>query len=367
MSALDRYVGRIALGAFGAALTFFVFVTVLVDLLNNVTRYVDRAFEQGLGGFDLALYLLLYYAKLVPVLFTTLTPFALAIACMFAVARLQHANEVVPMLFVGRSIHRILRPMLWLAVAAALAMACCWQWVVPRVGAQLATSETFLRSGSAVQENLVVERRDEGRYFSAERFDAAARTLAGVHMLVEGTLAADVALTSAPQAAWDEARGDWRLVDGWRRRPDASSGGGGNVLITRQEWLERSDLTPAVLVQQGREDIDPDMLSYTDLMELTVTRPHQPEVRLALHRHVTWPLANVLLLLLVLPLGVHFERGSRIGRVLVAIGLCGAYLLVDLVCQRLGARNLLHPVVAAWVPTIVFGSFGFVLFGSTRT
>ena len=114
MSALDRYVGRIVLGAFGAALVFFVFLTVVVDLLNNVAKYADRAIEQGLGGFDLAMYLGLYYVKKLPVLFTMVTPFATVIACMFAVARLQHANEVVPMLFVGRSVQRILRPTLWL-------------------------------------------------------------------------------------------------------------------------------------------------------------------------------------------------------------------------------------------------------------
>ncbi len=358
MSRLDRYVGRIALGAFVAASVFFMFVTVLVDLLNNVTRYAARALEHGLGGFDLAAYLVLYYAKLMPVLFTTITPFATAIACMFAVARLQHANEVVPMLFVGRSIHRILRPMLWLGVLAALAMAGCWQWVVPRVGADLATSESFLREGSDVQKNLWVERRAEGSYFAAQQFDPAAATLFGVSMLVEGTLAADTTLTVAARAVWDDDSGDWRLENGWLKRTG---------LHTPQQWLGRPDLTPEVLVQQGRDAIEPEMLSYTDLFGLTVTRPNQPDVRLALHRHVTWPLANVLLLLLVLPLAVHFDRGSRISRVLGAIGLCGAYLLLDLICQRLGTRNLLHPVVAAWVPTIVFGSFGVVMFGSTRT
>jgi len=359
MTLLDRYVGRIAVGAFAAALLFFLFLLILIDLLNNISRYADRAFDAGLGGFDLAVYLGLYYLNLVPVLVTTVTPFATVIACMFAVARLQHANEVVPMLFVGRSIHRILRPMLALAVCAGLAMAGCWQWVVPRVGAALATSETFLRHSTAVQKSLVDERRGaESQYFYVREFDPVAGTVVDVRLLVQGTLAAETGLTRAERATWDAARGDWRLQEGWLHRRGEK---------VRQEWLGRPDLTPAVLLKSSRNTIDPEMLSYSDLREMAITRPNDAGVKLAYHRHITWPLANILLLLLVLPMAVHFERGSRISRVLFAIGLCGGYMLLDLVCQVLGQRNFVHPVVAAWVPPIFFGSLGLVLFGSTRT
>jgi lipopolysaccharide export system permease protein len=359
MKLLDRYVGRIALGAFTASLLFFLFLSVLVDLLNNLPRYADRAARQGLGGFDLALYLGLYYVKLLPVLFTTMTPFATVIAGMFTVARLQHANEVVPMLFVGRSIQRVLRPLLWLGLVAGLAMAGCWQWVVPHVGAALASDETFLRHGSAVQKFLVHEVHGaETQRFYVHEFDPVAATLQKVELLVQGTLANDVSRTRAASAQWDPEHRDWRLTDGWLLR---------GKLETPQQWLGRSDLTPAVLVQQSRDTIDPETLSYTELLELAERRPNRADVRLALHRHVTYPLANLLLLLLALPMAVFYERGSRVERVLGAMGLCGGYMMLDLTCQSLGQNGLVHPVVAAWTPTILFGSLGAVLFGSTRT
>jgi lipopolysaccharide export LptBFGC system permease protein LptF len=358
MTMLDRYVGRIAAGAFAAALAFFLFLSVLVDLLGNVSRYADRAFKAGLSGFDLAVYLAGYYAKLLPVLVTTVAPFATVIAGMFAVARLQQANEVVPMLFTGRSIRRILRPMVMLGVLSALGMAACWQWVVPRVGADLATAETFLRVSRTVHKNLVHELRDDGaRLLQVIEFDPVANLLVDVRMIDRGPHGADVALTRAARASWDADRGDWRLE-------------GGRIERTRRsepiEWLGRPDLTPAVLVAQSRDTIDPEMLSYTDLQALMLARPNRADVKLAYHRHITWPLANVLLLLLVLPLAVHFERGSRLGRVLGAIGLCTAYMLVDLTCQSLGKRGV-NPVVLAWAPPILFGSLGTVLYGSSRT
>ena len=146
------------------------------------------------------------------------------------------------------------------------------------------------------------------------------------------------------------------------------------MLFRSIEWLGRPDLKPALLLRECRDTIDPELLSYDDLMEMVQSRPFRADIRLALHHHVTWPLACVLLLLLALPMAVYYERGSRIGRLLWAIGLCGAFVLFDMVCQSLGQRGgidgtstWMHPVMAAWVPTIVFGSLGVVLWSGTRT
>lgn len=357
MSMLDRYVGRIVLGAFGACLLFFLFVTVLIDLLNNLPRYIDRAAEQELGTLQLVGQLGFYYLNLLPVLFTTVTPFVTVIACMFAVARLQNANEVVAMLFTGRSLHRVLGPMLLCGLMAGVAMAACWQWVVPHVGASVAAGEAFWR-GQTEQTNLVHETRGEvDQFLYVKVYDPLQRTMRGVSMLTETTLAIEATLTTADVAVWDQDRGDWRLDGGKTTSRDRD---------TPQAWLHRPDVTPEILLQRSRDTIDPEALSYTDLMELIASRPTRADVRLALHRHFTYPLANVLLLLLALPFAIRYERGGRVERVLIAVALCAGYTVLDITCGSLGQRGL-NPVVAAWTPTILFGSLGVVLFGSIRT
>ncbi len=357
MTMLDRYVARIVIGAFGAAMLFFLFITILLDLLNSLPKYVANAAKHGLGGLDLALQLAQLYINMLPVVVVEVTPFVTVIASMFAVARLQSANEVVPMLFVGRSIQRVLRPMLVVGALAGLAMAGCWQWVVPRVAPALAAGQALWRMGSAVQKDLVHETSGDARQrLYAAEYDPLARRMKDLRMLVQ--TATGYELIEADSATWSGERADWRLDDGWLvwqggRRPHG--------------WLARQDITPEILLQRGRESLDPDTLSYTDLLATIELRPNRTDVRLALHRHVTYPLANLLLLLLALPLAIYFERGSRIERLLGAIGLCGAYMLVDLTCQSLGRGGHIHPVVAAWTPTIVFGALGITLFGGSRT
>lgn len=375
MSLLDRYVGRIVLGAFLAALVFFVFLAVLMHLLNNVGKFAGSAEEDGIGSGQPILGLLGFYARMVPVLVTTVTPFAVVTAAMFTIARLQHANEVVPMLFVGRSVRRLVAPILLLGLLAGAGMAACWEWVVPHVGSDIASTQARLKQGSDEHKALVHEREDKGELqcFYAWKFLPRTRVLERVSLLVQGELAGDRQLLVADQAQWDEQRRDWRLSGGRCSRP----GGGGNLAptidYTPREWLERPDLTPELLMQQSRDSIEPELLGYSELWHMLEVRQNRPDIRLALHRHISHPLSCLLLLLLTLPLAVYYERGTRIERLLGAIGLCAGYLLLDLICQSLGQRpspdgtTMLHPVVAAWTPTIVFGSLGAVLFGGMRT
>ncbi|MFK7741714.1 MAG: LptF/LptG family permease [Planctomycetota bacterium] len=359
MKRLDLYVGKIVLGAFLASMLFFLFLMVVVDVLTNLAGYAERAERAGIGGLELAGYLGLYYVKLLPVLVTMVTPFACVIAGMFAVARLHNANEIVPMLFVGRSIHRVLRPILFVGLLGAVLMAVSWQWIVPHVGADLATSRAFLRAGAKTQQYLVYESHGEkSQHLYVLEYDPAAKRMIGVRMLIQGVLRADATLITADVGNWDEELQDWRLDGGKIQTPRSRD---------RRAMLGRPDVTPALLVQQGREQIDPETLSYSDLLALLDARPNRVDARLALHRHMTYPLACLLLLLLALPLAIRYERGSRTDRLLAAIGLCAGYMLVDLACQRLGGREWLHPIVAAWTPTIVFGSLGVVLFGSTKS
>lgn len=357
MSLLDRYVGRIAAGAFGAGLLFFTFLMVVLDLLGNITRYVNHAAKLGLSGIDFAWFLGGYYAKFLPVLVTMVAPFVTVIAGMLTVARLQGANEVVPMLFVGRSTRRVLLPILAMGVCAGLGMAVCWQWVVPQVGGSLMEATLVLNEGRSSQRNLVVESgAPERTGLFAREYEPSERTMRGVAMLRDG---GDNAVLVLAERAWfDPGRGDWQLTGGVEQ-----TRAGERPLA----WLGRPDLTPQVLLQRGREQIDPESQSYTELLATIAARPNRVSVRLALHRHLAAPFANVILLLLALPCAVSFERQRRAGRLLVAIALCAGFTLANLACQSFGEHGFLSPVVAAWLPTVVFGALGAALWGGMRT
>ena len=74
--------------------------------------------------------------------------------------------------------------------------------------------------------------------------------------------------------------------------------------------------SPLPLGTAGRQSLE---LSYSQLLRLQELRPGRRDYVLSFHTHITFALANIVLLLLALPFAVNFERGSRIERIIMAV------------------------------------------------
>ena len=86
------------------------------------------------------------------------------------------------------------------------------------------------------------------------------------------------------------------------------------------------------------------------------------------HSRVASPLINFVLLFLGIPFVVGFERMSRniFLRVGISILICCAFFVLSYICMNLGNMGILHPVLAAWLPGVVFGCLGLFLFDGMR-
>ena len=364
---LDRYVTQNVLGAWVMCNVFFVLLFILVDLLVGLSDLAKAIEKDSLSLLEVVQLLARYYVLFLPVVFVTVGPFVTVISSMFAISRLMSANEVVPMLFTGRSVYRVLSPALACAGLSALLMGVVWEYAIPHVREELSQVREVLESGKPRRdENIVVKIREDaadGR--SAQHDTLFARAyepdrfrLIDVVVVRRGVLAEDEVKLEARAADWDPEREDWDLTNGWTRMAR-----GGSPL----DRLGVSGLSPDRVRQSLMESKEIGALSYSQLLELQRDHPERAEYRLAFHAHVTFPLANFVLLMLVLPFAVTFERRSRIERVVVSIVVCAAYLITDLTCQRMGSAGYLDPTFAAWLPTIVFGSLGVTLVTGVRT
>ena len=118
--------------------------------------------------------------------------------------------------------------------------------------------------------------------------------------------------------------------------------------------------------------IEPDSKEVRAWIDKTNTKlarrnPDDRSYQMVLQYHVTFPLGNVVLVLIGLPLLMHHERRRGARNLAAGSCLCILYFATDFVFRKLGLENALEPKMAAWMPILVFGSLGIVLFDSMKT
>jgi lipopolysaccharide export system permease protein len=361
---LDLYVARIVAGSylvcFGFLVGLFVVFKVLSDL-SDISASAGRAPAPYAGSF--LLYVVAHYLTEIPYILLVLAPFITVTAGMFAVSRLMDANEIVPMIFTGRSVHRVLVPVFALALASIAGMGLTREYLLPRLSESRKFLADLVLEGEvdAGTKNIGMRLAD-GRTLQMQRYRPMARVMEGVTLFDRGSVAGDSTEVGGSRAEWRPSPGgggEWVLVDGYRQTSDARA---------PADRLDLpASLTPGLIALQVSDRKDVQELSYSDLIELMRKKPDVNYVIVAFHYHVTYPLANLVLLLLALPFALRFERGSKTERVALAVGICGAFLVVDLIFRHLGSGGFMHPFTAAWLPTIIFGSLAAAFYDTIRT
>ena len=87
----------------------------------------------------------------------------------------------------------------------------------------------------------------------------------------------------------------------------------------------------------------------------------------ALQTKYAAPFGALALMILGAPLALAFDRRRILNALGAAVIASLIFWILGNFFQQLGARNLLPPVAAAWIPTALFGCFTVYLFSRTRT
>ena len=91
--------------------------------------------------------------------------------------------------------------------------------------------------------------------------------------------------------------------------------------------------------------------------------PDWIDAALELHSRLALPVACIMLAMVGIPLGTSSRRGGRSSGYVWAIFLCFCCYYLAFIALRNAARtsHSLSPVLASWLPNVVFGLAGIIL------
>jgi len=361
---LDRYVTRLFLASFGVSLLLFVGLFILVDFCSRLDDLEDAG--RRAGGLSEAIEVLAsYYLTSTPLIFHQTAPFLTLMAAMFTLVRLRRGNELVPMMAGGVSLHRIMLPFFVFGALVALLMVASQEWIVPKVAEDRLRLRSYFQRGGEMIKNIDLIRDAERNVFHVARYDRLQRTMFDFCMwhrenLPDGrsAMAREVRADAAQYRAGPMGTG-WYLKNGRERlfRPE-----GPEERVV--DSLTGTELLPSDLELREAERLH---LSFTELKRLFHQNPDQRSLRVLLHFHLTYPLSTLVLLLLGMPFVFRERHRSPMVGIGVCLMLSAIYFVLDLVLRDLGNRGSLHPVVATWLPLLLFGSVGATAYDAMKT
>jgi lipopolysaccharide export system permease protein len=86
-----------------------------------------------------------------------------------------------------------------------------------------------------------------------------------------------------------------------------------------------------------------------------------------LYSKLSFPLMNVVMVLVAIPLSLQAPRGGRLFGIALAIGIMAFYLVVHYVAIAFARADLLPPLLAAWTANVIFAGIGVSMFLRART
>jgi lipopolysaccharide export system permease protein len=358
---LDRYVGALFASAFVVAFLMVVGLMVIIDLSVNVDEYTRAAEDGSSPGLTT---LARYYAYHVPFLYLQVAPFVTLIAGLFTVNRLVRDNELAAALSAGVSAYRVLIPIVAGGAVLAGGMFALREWTTEELGARRDALRDQLEERREEQVLEDVRLKDlAGNHVRIGSFRAGTDerpqpVIDGLEVVVRR--AGHWLDVEAARAAWDGQA--WRLSGGRRREIDA--------LVQHDEpvaVLEDADFTPRDVLLAWKSRAQPLELSFAEAYRLAERDPDNQRLQTLLLYHVTFPLANVVLLLVGLPFLVRMERGRGLEGIALGFVLCLFFYGADFVARSLGMQGEIAPLLASWLPVLFFGSLGIVLYASMRS
>jgi lipopolysaccharide export LptBFGC system permease protein LptF len=370
---LDRYVTRIFVSTFGVVLLFILSIFLVLTVIMRIDALLEVREALVARGHSVPGILGRYCLISIPFLLLQFLPFVTIISASIAFVRLLRGNEIVPMIVAGRSPGRIATPVMCCAGLVALSMFAMQEWAAPR----LSDSRLWLESlmdGRFEGEFDDVPRLEDGagNIWTIDRFNPRNRRIEGVRVLrfrdpetglERGTL-------EIPSAVWRtgvSGRRGWH-ADGAVLVLDAE----GTGLGRREAWpADRplpTDLRPdrIELMLAKESPTTGAALSLSEAARKARDAPDDPRPLVLFHGLLTWPLANLLLLLLGLPFLFRLgERNFLVG-IGIALLLSAAYFATDHVICDFGKRGALPPMLAAWMPVVLFASLAFAIRDALR-
>ena len=351
---LDRYI----LGKF---LTTFVFTVFTLTLVICVIDYVEKnddfiRTQPGIGKI-----LGVYYLNFFPYYANMLSPITVFIATVFVTSRLAARTEIVAMLSGGVSFIRLLMPFAAGAVIVGTGIFFLTNFVIPRANQNRVAFEVqYLKNPFVFSGRNVHIKTAPNTFAYLESYSNTAST--GYNFTLETIINRKlVSKLRAERVIWQIKKDQWQCE---------------NYSIRTLDTAGRENVKQGLALDTAF-GITPEDFSNSYLLYETLTTPELNKFINVLQNRgadnllpyliekylrLTYPFAILILTLIGVILSARKSREGPGFQIALGFLLAFVYIIFFIMSRSIAQAGSMPPLLACWLPNIVFACIGLVLF-----
>ncbi len=360
---VDRYLVREMLFPFALAVAGFV----LFIILNLIPQLSDFMIDRNI---PLSV-LFQMVAYRMPELLVYGLPVGVLFAIFWALGRLSHDRELIALQAAGLSLRRLMLPVLLMGLIAAMAAFAVGELWMPWANHRyydLLREIFFIRSAPQIREATFFKISDTA-YAYIERYEPDSKKLRNVMIFDKGggeylpemdTPFPKIII--AAEGLWDGEY--WRLTNGKIHKLGDDGQFEYTVTFT-QLSLHAGPSLQRLLVEQRTPHEMGIVELYRQIEVLQRSGLGAESLIVELHSKIAIPFSALIFALFGAPLSLIFAQGGaphgRATGVIISVLLVAGYQGLLLWMSTLGKRGVIAPLIAPWVPNILFTALGVLL------
>jgi lipopolysaccharide export system permease protein len=363
MKKIDWHILKKFLVTFVFCLLMFTVIAVAVDSSEKMDDFVkaNMNFSQAIRQ---------YYMGFVPYIWSLLFPLFVFIAVIFFTSKMATRSEIIAILASGTSYNRFLRPYFVGGILLALLLWFGSRYWIPKANEIRSNFQSkYVDKNDPTKQQIFGNcqscfylRTDSNTFIGIRDFDTSTKTARGFFLeRIKGNKV--VYNLRAETMRWDTAVNKWQLSNAAERFIDSM----GERFTPHAQFTLALNLKPTEL----RKDFymkdkltTPELIAFIKQEELRGTEGLNT-LKVERYRRTATPAAVLLLTIIGAVIASRRTRGGSGMHLALGITVAAMFILSDRFSTVFATKGNFPPLLAAWLPNIVFAGVAYWLYRKT--
>lgn len=359
ISRIDRYI----ITKFLSTYIFLIIIIILIFIIFDFNEKIDKFTQSNVS---MEKVILDYYLNFVPYFSNLFSPLFVFIAVIFFTSKLADNSEIIAMKSAGMSFRRMLRPYMISAALIALMSFLLGAYVIPKGNiARVNFENTYIKKKKITSADNIQMKVDTGVVAYITHFDNKTKSGYGFSLdkFEDKKLVSHLTAQTIQYDTLSDRRYSWTLRM-YRIRTQEGM----------RERIESGNKLDTIIM------MEPSDFFYTNKQQETMTLPQLDEFidkqtmrgasgvstfEVEYHKRFAMPFAAFILTIIGVSLSCEKRKGGMGTSIGVGLALSFSYILFQAVSAAFATNAGFSPMLAVWIPNILFSIIAFFLYRRT--